>query len=270
MIRTKLLPSTDDVEANMEEVPEIRNGTSSKETTNLCSITIESEDSVDMRKKSKGHIEVEGTFSEKLTMKNEFSEPFLYKSSVFIHDLAMAESVQSKGKYELPKTKKDICTSTEVSFPAGYYDDSMAMKSLAGNLNNSGATINDCQLESVQSKGNYERTKTQKKFFTSTEVSFAAGNDEDDSMAMKSLAGNLNNSGVTINDCQLESVQSKGNYELPKTKQDFCTSTEVSFPAGYDEDDSMAMESLAGNLKNSAAAIIDFQLETSFFGIRKD
>merc|ERR1719427_1294398 len=212
MIRKKLLPSTDDVEANMEEV-RIRNGTSSKETTNLCSITIESEDSVDMRKKSKGHIEVEGTFSEKLTMKNEFSEPFLYKSSVFIHDLAMSESVQSKGKYELPKTKKDICTSTEVSFPAGYYDDSMAMKSLAGNMNNSGATINDCQLESVQSKGN---------------------------------------------------------YELPKTKQDFCTSTEVSFPAGYDEDDSMAMESLAGNLKNSAAAIIDFQLETSFFGIRKD
>merc|ERR1719187_119214 len=141
------------------------------------------------------------------------------------------------------------------------------MKSLAGNLNNSGATINDCQLES---KGNYERTKTQKKFFTSTEVSFAAGNDEDDSMAMKSLAGNLNNYGVTINDCQLESVQSKGNYELPKTKQDFFTSTEVSFPAGNDEDDSMAMESLAGNLKNSAAAIIDFQLETSFFGIRKD
>ena len=132
----------------MEEIPEIRNGTSSKETTNLCSITIESEDSVDMRKKSKGtqfvssnvheffkilgHIEVEGTFSEKLTMKNEFSEPFLYKSSVFIHDLAMSESVQSKGKYELPKTKKDICTSTEDSFPAGYYDDSMAMKSLAG------------------------------------------------------------------------------------------------------------------------------------------
>merc|ERR1739838_1058279 len=47
-----------------------------------------------------------------------------------------------------------------------------------------------------------------------------------------------------------EFVHSKARDELPKTKRDFCTSTEVSFPAGYDEDDSMALplESLAGNL----------------------
>ena len=56
MIRAKILnlPSIDDVESNVEEVPMIPNATSSNKTTNLCSITIEGENSVNMRKKSKG------------------------------------------------------------------------------------------------------------------------------------------------------------------------------------------------------------------------
>ena len=70
-------------------------------------------------------------------MKKELSEPYLFKSSVVTHDLAMSmsEFVHSKARDELPKTKRDFCTSTEVSFPSGYdEDDSMALplESLAG------------------------------------------------------------------------------------------------------------------------------------------
>merc|ERR550519_510017 len=103
-----------------------------------------------MRKKSKGKIEVDDTFSEKHTMKKELSEPYLFKSSVVTHDLAMSmsEFVHSKARDELPKTKRDFCTSTEVSFPVGYdEDDSMALELLAGNLKNSAVTIIDFQLK---------------------------------------------------------------------------------------------------------------------------